>query len=149
VRARFYKRRGGRRFRTRIARKLNGVFHNHRKSGISDEDDSRHYSDLYQALLRCTAAAASRLLMLYWYCDLVPCDRSSKHPSSSTPRVTLLCILTNPSTRGQLGVICTASLPETSTLSPEVDTILWTRTSDPSLFMADATNRRVLGWHFH
>jgi hypothetical protein len=33
----------------------------------------------YQALLCCTAAAASRLLM-YWHCDLVPCDRSSQHP---------------------------------------------------------------------
>jgi hypothetical protein len=101
----------------------------------------------YQALLCCTAAAASRLLM----CDLVPYDRSSQHPSSSTPRVTLLCLLTNPSIRSNSALSATAALPETSTISPEVDTFygpgrevracLW-------LSMAKATNRRLLGKHF-
>jgi hypothetical protein len=105
----------------------------------------------YQALLCCTAAAASRLLMLYWHCDLVPCDRSSQHPSSSTPRVTLLCILTNPLIRKQLGVICNCSTSRDLNNFSRGGYILWTRTRDPSLLwlsMADATNRRLLGRHF-
>jgi hypothetical protein len=102
----------------------------------------------YQALLCCTAAAESRLLMLDWHFDLVPFDRSSQYPSSSTPRVTLLCILTNPSIRKQLGVICNCSTSRDLNNFSIGGYILWTRTRDPNLFMA-VTNRRLLGRGFH
>jgi hypothetical protein len=89
----------------------------------------------YQALLCCTAAAASRLLMLYWHCDLVPCDRSSQYPSSSTPRVTRLCMLTNPLIRKQLGAICNCSTSRDLNIFSRGGYILWARTRDPSLVM--------------